>query len=185
METSDIFDRMAGRYDTEDRVNIANIIVRAIRAGLTDTRGKTALDYGCGTGLVGFGLIDLFRSMLFVDASPPMIEQVKRKIENGQFEAASTFCGDFQLETPRAWQVDYVIMAQALLHIKDSRFILSRLYDILKKDGHLIVVDFDQNELIRLLKQVGFAAVDAHTFYHGPKLLMNRDASLFILNAQK
>ncbi|MFZ3130507.1 MAG: hypothetical protein WA125_05235 [Desulfosporosinus sp.] len=31
---------------------------------------------GCGTGLVGFGLINLFRSMLFADASPQMIERL-------------------------------------------------------------------------------------------------------------
>lgn len=86
---------MAGQYDTEDRVNIAKIIVQAVRSELVDTKGKTALDYGCGTGLVGFGLIDIFQSMLFVDASPQMIEQVKRKIENGQFKSASALSSWF------------------------------------------------------------------------------------------
>jgi ubiquinone/menaquinone biosynthesis C-methylase UbiE len=147
METNDIFEQMASRYDTEDRVNMAKIIVQAVRSELVDTKGKTALDYGCGTGLVGFGLIDLFQSMLLVDASTQMIEQVKRKIENGRFESASTLCSDFLVEAPTI-QVDYVIMSQVLLHIKDSRFILTRLYGILKKDGHLIIVDFDKNENI-------------------------------------
>jgi len=75
METNDIFEQMACRYDTEDRVNTAKIIVQAVRSELVDTKGKTALDYGCGTGLVGFCLINLFKSMLFVDSSPQMIEQ--------------------------------------------------------------------------------------------------------------
>ena len=154
----------------------------------------------CGTGLVGFGLIDLFSSMLFVDASPQMIEQVKRKIENGHIESASTLCCDFSVELPHTLQVDYVIMSQVLLHITDSHLILTTLFDILKKDGHMIVVDFDKNEsrisdkvhngfeqkeLIRLLKQVGFASAGAHTFYRGQRIFMNKDVSLFILDAKK
>lgn len=158
------------------------------------------MDYGCGTGLVGFGLIDKFKAMLFVDSSPQMIEQVKRKIEDGRIESASTLCCAFSVELPRTIQVDYVIMSQVLLHIKNSDLILARLYEILKKDGHLIIVDFDKNqviisdkvhngfeqkELIRLVKQVGFASVSSHTFYHGQRIFMNKDASLFILNAKK
>lgn len=200
METNDIFEQMACRYDTEDRVNTAKIIVQAVRSELVDTKGKTALDYGCGTGLVGFGLIDLFISMLLVDASPQMIGQVKRKIENRQIESASTLCCDFSVEVPRTLQVDYVIMSQVLLHIRDSYLILTGLFEILKKDGHLIFVDFDKNEsiisdkvhngfeqkeLIRLVKQIGFASADAHTFYRRQRIFMNKDASLFILNAKK
>lgn len=200
MESKDIFERMACQYDTEDRVNIAKIIVQAIRSELADTKEKAALDYGCGTGLVGLGLIDLFASMLFVDASPQMIEQVKRKIENGVVQSAGTLCCDFSEEMLPNVQTDFVIMSQVLLHIKDSRFILTRLYEVLKKGGHLIIVDFDKNEcirsdqvhngfeqgeLIRLVRQIGFASADAHTFYRGQRIFMNQDASLFILNAEK
>ena len=84
--------------------------------------------------------------------------------------------------------------------VYDSHLILTTLFDILNKDGHLIVVDFDknesiifdkvhngfeQNELICLLKQVGFAFAGTHTFYRGQRIFMNKDASLFILDAKK
>jgi ubiquinone/menaquinone biosynthesis C-methylase UbiE len=200
METSNIWEQMARQYDTEDRMNIAKIIVQAVRSELKDTKEKTALDYGCGTGLIGFGLTDLFRTMLFVDASAQMIEQVNRKINSEHIECASTLCCDFLEEVPRTLQVDYVIMSQVLLHIQNSRMILTILYDILKYDGHLMIVDFDKNEaiasdrvhngfyqeaLIDLLKEIGFEAASAHTFYHGKEIFMKKDASLFILNATK
>lgn len=199
MESKDVFEKMASRYDTEDRVRIAKVIVQEVRSELVDTKEKTALDYGCGTGLIGLGLIDLFQSMLFIDASPQMIEQVRKKIEDARIERASTLCCDILQELPPI-QVDYIFMAQVLLHIKDSHLILTRLSEILKADGHLIIVDFDKNEsipsdrvhngfeqsaLIDLARQVGFTSATARTFYHGQKLFMNQDASMFILHAMK
>ena len=42
METNNIWEQMACKYDTEDRVKIANIIVQAVHCELEDTKGKTA-----------------------------------------------------------------------------------------------------------------------------------------------
>lgn len=199
MKYNNVFQQMANRYDTEERIKIAQIIVKEIRSGLADTKGKTALDYGCGTGLIGLGLIDLFSSVIFADASPQMIEQVKQKIRDGRIETAAILCCDF-IEAPPTIQVDYVIMSQVLLHIKDTGLILSRVFDAIKQSGHLIIVDFDKNEritndkvyngfeqkeLVCLAKQIGFSSADSHTFYRGQKILMNEDASMFILNAKK
>lgn len=200
METNNIWEEMASRYDTDDRIDVANIIVQAVRSELKGTKGETALDYGCGTGLIGLGLTDLFKSVLFVDPSAQMIDQVNRKIEARRIENASTLCCDFLEQVPSALQVNYVIMSQVLLHIKDSRSILARLYNILKKGGHLLVVDFDKNEsiisdqvhngfeqkdLIKSLEEIGFSSVNAHTFHHRKGMFMNKDASLFILDAAK
>ena len=200
MESDNIWEQMAHRYDTEDRAQTAKIITEAIRAELFDTKEKTALDYGCGTGLVGFGLVDLFKSFLFVDASEQMLEQVRQKLRGHQIGSAGTLCCDFLNEVPSGLTADYIIMSQVLLHIRDSRLILARLYDVLNTGGHLIVVDFVKNEAIHsdrvhngfslealtgLMGRIGFASADAHTFYHGKGLFMNQDASLFILNAVK
>lgn len=200
METNSIWEEMAKRYDTEDRVKIANIIVQAIRLGLNNTKEKTALDYGCGTGLIGLGLTDMFQSVLFVDPSVQMLEQVNQKIKTGHIECAKTLCCDFLEEVPSTLQVDYIIMSQVLLHIKNSRLILTRLYSTLNAGGHLFVVDFDKNEtiisdrvyngfvqgeLIELLKQIGFTSAAARTFHYGNAIFMNQDGSLFILDAVK
>ncbi|QAT50802.1 methyltransferase domain-containing protein [Caproiciproducens sp. NJN-50] len=200
METNNIWEAMASHYDTDTRVEVANRIAQAIRAELSGTEGKTAVDYGCGTGLVGLQLLGLFQSVLFVDPSARMIEQVDRKIAAGQIPRARTLCCDFLKEVPDGLLADYVILSQVLLHIPDSRSILTSLYSVLKKDGHLIIADFDKNdavvsemvhngfeqeELIQLLRETGFASATAHTFYHGKGIFMNQDASLFILNAVK
>ncbi|MDF2801630.1 MAG: methyltransferase type 12 [Anaerocolumna sp.] len=96
--------------------------------------------------------------------------------------------------------VDYIFMVQVLLHIKDIEVVLSRLYDLLNNGGHLIIVDFNKNEnvvsdmvhngfdqleLIKHMKRLGFIKSQSKTFYTGSKIFMNQDASLFILDAQK
>jgi ubiquinone/menaquinone biosynthesis C-methylase UbiE len=199
METKEIFDRMASRYDTAERIEMAEIIAGAIRAELMDTFDKSAMDYGCGTGLIGLDLIALFKSMLFVDVSAQMIEQVKRKIEEANIGMAHTLCSDFCAEFPQV-QVDYILMVQTLLHVSDYSLLLNRLYDALNPGGHLFIVDFDKNErvesdmvhggflqadLVQELEQIGFASADARTFFHGKNVFMNHDASLFLLTAAK
>lgn len=200
METNSIWESMASRYDTEDRKTIAKIIAKEVRSKLQDTKEKTALDYGCGTGLIGFELIDLFQSLLFADPSAQMIEQVNRKISSEQVQNVSAICCDFLQEVPTTIKADYIIMSQVLLHIQDSRSILTKLYEVLNEGGHLMIIDFDKNErvvsdkvhngfephkLIDLLKQIGFTSATAQTFYHGEKIFMNQDASLFLLDAVK
>jgi ubiquinone/menaquinone biosynthesis C-methylase UbiE len=200
METREIFDRMAGGYDTKIRVHNAKIVSDKIRAELSDTQDKSALDYGCGTGLVGLALADLFKSMLLVDASPPMVAQVQAKILAAHIDTASARCMDFCANPPAGISADVILMSHVLLHVPDYPLLLSRLFDVLIPGGRLLLVDFDKNEnitsdlvhpgfdqpeLIRLLRRIGFADAKSHTFYRGPKLFMNEDASLFFLIAAK
>lgn len=196
----DVFEQMAGHYDTPERERVAKIIAEAIRTEVGDAQDKRAMDYGCGTGLVGLTLTGCFASMLFVDTSPQMIAQVDRKIKNASIENATTLSADFAQEVPQGIAVDYILMSQVLLHVSEYMPLLGRLHALLGAQGHLIIVDFDrdnsipsdkvhpgfdQEALMRQLGQIGFAATKAHTFYHGEKLFMNQDASLFILDAMK
>ncbi len=199
-QTRDIFEQMATQYDTEERKNIAHIAAQRIRAEIEDAKTLSAMDYGCGTGLVGLELIDLFRDMLFVDTSPQMITQVQRKLEKAHITTARTLCSDFCVELPSDVKADYVFMSQVLLHVKNYQLLLTRLHTVLNPNGHLIIVDFDKNqrivsdlvhngfeqpELKKLLEQIGFSSITAGTFYHGQKMFMKEDASLFLLHARK
>jgi ubiquinone/menaquinone biosynthesis C-methylase UbiE len=200
MGNTDIFERMAAGYDTAERIHIARVSSEAIRERLVDTGSKSAIDFGCGTGLVGMSLLNAFKSVLFLDASPNMINQIKQKIVGYNLQNAEPLCFDFEKEDRSNLQADYIFMAQVLLHIQDVEFILSRLYDVLKPGGHLLIVDFDKNEEIvtdmvhngfdqgqlrDLMSRIGYTNVQSKTFYSGRNIFMNHDASMFILDALK
>ena len=200
MGNTDKFEMIANKYDTTERIEIAKISSDAIRDYLVDTKSKQAIDFGCGTGLIGLNLINEFQSMLFLDTSQNMIQVINQKIADSKLQNATTLCFDFEKDNFSDLQADYIFMAQVLLHIKDIEFVLSRLYRVLKENGHLLIIDFDKNEkivsdlvhngfeqkeLTHLMTKIGYRNIQSKTFFTGSKLFMGQDASQFILDSQK
>lgn len=60
---------MANRYDNDERIHTAKLASNTIREYLVDAENKSAIDFGCGTGLVGMNLVNEFHSLLFLDTS--------------------------------------------------------------------------------------------------------------------
>ncbi|MDF2534841.1 MAG: methylase involved in ubiquinone/menaquinone biosynthesis [Bacillales bacterium] len=201
MGNTDKFDMIANSYDTTERVQIAQESAAAIRKYLVDARSKNAIDFGCGTGLVGMNLLNDFESILFMDSSQNMIQQIKQKISDANIQNANTLCFDLEKEDMLLdINADYIFMAQVLLHIRDYKTLLSKLYKMLKSGGHLIIIDFNKNEEISSdlvhngfdLKKlgdtmlgIGYTDIKSKTFYSGKNIFMGRDAFLFILDSQK
>jgi len=200
MGNTDIFEAMANKYDAPERIKIAKIAANAIREYIVNGKDKSAIDFGCGTGLVGMELLDDFNSMIFLDTSQNMLEQINKKIVNLDILNASTICFDFETESKADIHADYIFMVQVLLHINDIEPILSKLYEVLNPGGHLLIVDFDKNEkvasdkvhngfvqeeLMRSMTKIGFKEIKSKTFYSGNKIFMNQDASLFILDSKR
>jgi ubiquinone/menaquinone biosynthesis C-methylase UbiE len=200
MGNTDKFEMIADIYDTPERIQIARVSSNAIREYLVDAKSKSAIDFGCGTGLVGMNLISDFNSMLFLDTSQNMIHQIEQKISSSNIQNAATLCFDFEKDSLSDLHADYIFMAQVLLHIKDIELLLSRLYKILEENGHLLIIDFDKNEKIASdmvhngfdqteLKEVmtkrGYRNIKSKTIYTGSKIFMGHDASLFVLDSQK
>jgi len=200
MGNTDKFETIANIYDNPERIQIAKISSDAIRECLVDTKSKNAIDFGCGTGLVGIELLNAFNSMLFVDTSQNMINQIKQKIADSNIQKVDTLCFDFEKEALLDLHTDYVFMAQVLLHIQDVELVLSRLYDVLSAGGHLLIVDFNKNEkvvsdmvhngfeqekLTDLMAKIGYRDIQSKTIYNGSQIFMGQDASMFILDSQK
>ncbi|MCI3919187.1 class I SAM-dependent methyltransferase [Paenibacillus sp. TRM 82003] len=200
MGNTDIFEAMAEGYDTSDRIEAAKIAANAIREYIEDGKEKDAVDFGCGTGLVGMQLLDDFRHIVFLDTSRNMLDQITRKLSDANVQHADTLCFDFETGVTTELRADYVFMSQVLLHIKDVEHILSRLYEVLRPGGHLLIVDFDKNDrvisdkvhngfdrayLVDLMTRIGYTHMKSRTIHTGSKLFMNQDASLFIMDAKK
>jgi len=155
---------------------------------------------GVGTGLVGMSLLNDFKTMLFLDTSQNMINQIKQKIVDFNLRNVDTLCFDFEKDSLSDLHADYIFMAQVLLHIKDVELVLARLYDVLNIGGHLLIVDFNKNEdivsdlvhngfeqaeLTEIMTKIGYRNIQSKTFYSGSKIFMGHDASMFILDSLK
>lgn len=200
MGNTDKFDMLANQYDSSERIQIAKLSSDAIRDYLVNTQTKDAIDFGCGTGLVGMNLLDKFKSILFLDTSQNMLNIVTKKIYESNIVNASTMCFDFETSQHTNIHADYIFMVFVLLHIKDYVSILTKLHDVLNIEGHLIIVDFIKNEKVasdlvhngfelnalnETMAKIGFNKIQSKTFYSGSNLFMGQEASLFILDAIK
>jgi len=201
------FNQMATNFDTGRRIERAKAISNEIRLHISDGQAKSAMEYGCGTGLVGFQLINDLNSLIFVDSSPAMIEQVKEKLQCLNKSTNNAICQDFIVDTPLDIGIDYIFSSLVLHHIKDTEAILSCMYNMLNNNGHLLIVDintddgsfhvkypgfdghngFNQPALVALATDIGFKNVSIKTFYHGNKIINSetKPYSLFILDAVK
>ncbi|MCJ8014228.1 class I SAM-dependent methyltransferase [Paenibacillus sp. KQZ6P-2] len=200
MGNTDKFEMIANIYDTPERIQIAKVSSDAIRNYLVDAKSKNAIDFGCGTGLVGMNLLDEFNSILFLDTSQNMINQIKQKTTDFKIKNVDTLCFDIEKESISDLHADYIFMSQVLLHIHDVELVLSRLFDVLDEGGHLLVVDFNKNEkivsdivhngfnpeeLTDIMTKIGYRDIQFKTFYTGNKIFMGQDASMFILDSKK
>jgi len=196
---NNVFEQMAKRYDTEERIELAKVIVKEVRPALQNCNSKTLIDYGSGTGLVSLELSDLVESILLVDSSKQMLEVAGAKISHKGITNADVLYADLTQETPEL-KADIVLMSLVLLHIPDTEKILQELFNILNDGGKLIIIDFDKNnqihhpkvhngflheELEKRLSEVGFNSIEIKTFYTGHRIFMNQDASMFIASSMK
>lgn len=196
---NNVFEEMAKRYDTEERMELAKVIVKEVRPELQNCQSKSLIDYGSGTGLVSLELSDLIDSILLVDSSEQMLEVAKAKISHKGIANANVLYSDFTQDTPEL-KADIVLLSLVLLHIPDTKKILQELFTILNHDGKLIIIDFDKNDKINhpkvhngfshaklkeRLSEVGFKSIDIKTFHHGNHIFMKQDASMFISSSIK
>lgn len=192
------FNLLAKDFDTDRRIKRSKIISDEIRTHIDDGHKKIALEYGCGTGLVGFNLIHDFASMVFVDSSSEMIEQVNQKLLNLGKTKSYALCCDFMTDMPKGLSVDYVFASLVLHHVKNYKSILYGFYNILCEGGHLIIVDkkgdgifyenhpkfdgydgFEPSALAGIINEAGFCNIETKTFYHHRKTVNG----IFILDA--
>ena len=202
MANTHIFNNIAGNYDTDERKEIALHTAHTIKELIKqlDIKGRTLLDYGCGTGLVGLKLLDLFDETIFVDASEKMVEAVWEKINSDKIQGVTAICSNAAKKHDPLLKGDVLIMTQVLLHEPDVRGLLSRLYEAVNPGGTIIIVDFERNdkvesdrvhsgfELMQLqadLLYAGFEPIHSHLFLHAEKFFMGEDASLFVLVGKK
>lgn len=196
---NNVFEQMAKRYDTVERLELAKVIVQAVRPELQNSKSKSLMDYGSGTGLISLELSDLVDSILLVDSSKQMLEVAKAKISQKEITNSKVLYSDFSKETSE-FKVDIVLISLVLLHIPDTKKILQELFNTLNDGGKLIIIDFDKNdkvnhpkvhngfshkEMQKSLSEVGFKSIEMKTFHHGNRIFVNEDASMFISSSIK
>lgn len=180
-------------------------IAEAIRKAVPLHRHMSALDYGCGTGLLSFPLKDELGAILLADSSSGMLDVLAEKIAAHGASNMTTMKLDLLVDPPPAQHFDLIVTSMTLHHVPDTDSILRIFHDMLNPGGHLCIADldkedgsfhgpeidvhhgFDRADLSRRAARAGFADVQFQTVFSISKERETgtRDYPVFLMTARR
>jgi len=201
------FDLLAMDWDTERRINRAEIITDEIKENIEIKKEFIALDFGCGTGLLSFNLHKYFKRIDLVDSSKGMINRLNEKIKKSKISNMNPIHFDFTMNLELDKKYNVIYSSMALHHINNINLIIKKFYNLLSENGTLCIIDlntvseifhkeeseftghhgFEILKLNEILKNSNFTNVTTKTFYHSEKKTDQEVVpySLFMMTAIK
>ena len=196
----DHFEQKAQEWDKSIRRNITpQAIADAIKSKVKLTKTMTLMDFGVGTGLLGFKILPEVKEMYGVDMSPSMLQKLQEK--NTPDLHIKTICQDIVKE-PLTLKFDGVISSMTLHHIENLSSFFRTIYTNLNENGFIAIADlesedgtfhsdnsgvyhfgFNKEELVTIVKKSGFKDISFQqvTTISKPQ----KDFEVFLLTARK
>jgi len=200
------FDQKAAEWDAKAvRVERALAVAESIKAAVPLSSHLTALEYGCGTGLVSFALQPQLGHITLADSSTGMLAVLRDKITAANIQNMTPVHLDLITNPLPAERYQVIYTLLTLHHIVDTDKILRAFYDLLDPQGYLCVADldkedgtfhedefhghlgFDREELAAQASQIGFQDIRFTTAFHMIKDIQgaSKDFPIFLMVARK
>lgn len=200
------FDAKARQWDDNPVFRERGLkIAQAVRQSVPLNKQMSALDYGCGTGLLSFPLKDELGAILMADSSAGMLDVVAEKIAAQGVTNMTPLKLDLLADPAPARKFDLIVTSMTLHHVPDTGHILSVFHDLLNPGGYLCIADldqedgsfhgievdvhygFDRDDLGRRAEQAGFADVQFQTVFSIAKERESstRDYPVFLMTARR
>jgi ubiquinone/menaquinone biosynthesis C-methylase UbiE len=205
------FDEQAKNWDSDPmKVYRAKTVAEAIRSAIPLTRETTAkmsaLEYGCGTGLLSFALQSELGQITLADTSQGMLDVLGEKITSTGVTNMRPLRLDLSTDPLPDSPFDLTYSLMTLHHIPDTKDILKKFHALLKPGGCLCIADldkedgsfhtdgttdvhlgFERTELQRWVEDAGFADVKFSTAFEIKKKIGDAEKifPVFLLTARK
>lgn len=200
------FDQKAQQWDAKPiRVERALAVADSIKTEVRLSSHITALEYGCGTGLVSFALQSELGHMTLADSSTGMLAVLREKIAAGNIQNMTPLQLDLMTDPLPVERYQLIYTLLTLHHIPDTAKILRAFYQLLDNSGYLCVADldkedgtfhedefhghlgFDRKELAAQAAQIGFQSIRFTTAFHMIKDVqgVSKDYPIFLMVARK
>jgi SAM-dependent methyltransferase len=141
------FDVIAAEWDeSPTRRELATGVAAAIAGAVPLQADWQALEYGCGTGLVGAALAPRLGRLLACDVSPGMLSVLTEKAHAAGLDHLQTRVLDLTREPPPAERFDLIFSSMTMHHIPDVAALVHTFHGMLKPGGWLALVDLDAED---------------------------------------
>jgi len=137
------FNSVANDWDSEDKIKQIKIHANAIKKNLGEIKDQRILDFGAGTGLLGFEFIDNAKSLLGIDTSQGMLDVMALKAKD--ISKVSTLNINLENESLDN-EFDLIISSMAFHHLNKPGIVLQKLANALTKNGKIVIIDLDEED---------------------------------------
>jgi 2-polyprenyl-3-methyl-5-hydroxy-6-metoxy-1,4-benzoquinol methylase len=138
------FDAKAKEWDKlPRRVQNALEIAAVIKQKVHLTKEMEIVDFGVGTGLLGFEIAHYVKKVYGVDTSKKMLEEIEEK--NTQKLHIEPVLADLTKEELNL-HVDGIISSMTLHHIEDVYYLFEKFYEMLKPNGFIAIADLEKED---------------------------------------
>jgi len=180
------FDDKASEWDKKPlRLILAETAASALKESIPLSKNMKALEFGCGTGLVTERMAPELESVLAVDSSERMLNELSKKIEAGSLNNIKTLFLDIENNKEHIKdKFNLIYSSMTLHHIHDIENIIRFFSTKLLPEGSLALIDlekedgsfhadntgvkhfgFDSNNLIGIFQKAGFKNVIFKTIH--------------------
>ncbi|MBX3257178.1 MAG: class I SAM-dependent methyltransferase [Chitinophagaceae bacterium] len=122
-------------------------------------------DLGCGSGLFTHALATMLHkssTIYAVDQNPSLASDVTHDTVH-----ITVLKADFEKEDLPFNNLDGILMANALHYVKDKRPFIGRLKNLLKKNGLLLVVEYDSDKAVEKWVPYPLSYESLQQLFHG------------------
>jgi len=144
------FDNKAAEWDANAlRAALADAVSRAVIARMPVGKPGSALEFGCGTGLVTTRVAPHCALLTAVDSSSEMLRILNEKIAADSVQNIRTLLLDFSRPEEAAGLeggYDFVYSSMTLHHIPDTGTFLRELISHMSPGGTLAIADLDAED---------------------------------------
>ena len=201
------FDERAKDWDSDPKkVERARVTAEAIRKAIPLSTNMSALEYGCGTGLLSFALQSDLGRITLADTSQGMLDVLAEKIAAAGVTNMRPVKLDLATDPLPAERYRLTYSLMVLHHIQNVKAMLGKFHALLEPGGYLLVADldkedgtfhtdgttdvhlgFERGELQQLVEAAGFGEVRFSTAYVIRKMVgeMEKDFPVFLMVARK
>ena len=195
------FNQAAQGWDQGDmRQNIAHSVFQTISSRISLLNNMNIMDFGAGTGLLSFKIAPMVKTVVGVDLSEKMLEQLESK--NSDTLSVKAMCQNI-CEEPLNQQFHGIISSMAMHHVEDTADLFRAFHTHLKRDGFIAIADlesedgtfhshgndgvhhfgFERDTLRQTIENAGFEHVRFHHAYTVEK--ESKNYPIFLVTATK
>jgi tRNA (cmo5U34)-methyltransferase len=141
------FDSAAVTWDEEPRrVKLAEETAAAIITAVPLSQSVSAMDYGCGTGLLTLFIQPHVGSVVGADISPGMLEMLETKVRGRGLTNVATLLLDAEAGGTIDDRFDLLTCHMTLHHVEDVPALFRQFFEMLLPGGTLCLSDLDAED---------------------------------------